>query len=82
MYSLYRVIVENTFGYLKSKFIYLKKYSVKKIKYLIFFTDYIIILYNFLKFNKKIWDFTNNSQNYIDNFLLLNLDRSSYDHII
>lgn len=58
MHSLHRVVVENAFGRLKSRFTCLKGCSVKKIKHLIFFTDCAIILHNFLELNGEKWDFS------------------------
>ena len=45
---LYRVVVKHAFGRLKSRFVSLKGYSVKKVKHLIF--------YNFLELNEENWD--------------------------
>ena len=69
MHSLHRVVVENAFGHLKSRFTCLKGCSVKKIKHLILFTNCAIILHNFLKLNGEIQDFSLDDEeenNFID----------------
>src|SRR6266540_597801 len=75
MHSLHRVVVENAFGLLKSRFTCLKGYSVKKIKHLIFFTDCAIILHNFLELNGERWELSLDDKEKEDNII----DKSNND---
>ena len=81
MHSLHRVVVENAFGRLKSRFTCLKGCSVKKIKHLILFTDCAIILHNFLELNGEIWDISLDNEEEEDNIIDEN-NNSDSDNIL